>query len=143
MSTPVYALVVDYIWVSELNENNWGTRNYTKQLLLSKNLTDDDLNRLNEICSEIQPRLSLTPIDLLNLGSDSVYYIFRKNGKGVDEKDAERYRGLKSYPSIKGQAYRISIESNLIELSITLAGVALAAFFFFGVVDFWFHFTQQ
>ncbi|UXX78688.1 HAMP domain-containing histidine kinase [Reichenbachiella carrageenanivorans] len=130
ISVPVYVLVIDYIWVSELDENNWLTLQHTKEKLKSRDFTADEIEKINQIWGELQPGVSITKIDESNTLQDSVYEVIRNNV--YDEEDGEdRFRGLKSHLVINDQSYQINIETNVEESDETLLAVAVVTFLFF------------
>lgn len=133
ISVPVYVLVVDYIWVSELDENNWLTLQHTKKKLQSKSFTADEIEKINQIWGELQPGVSLTKANGSENLQDSIYEVVRHNAYDKDDEE-DRFRGLKSYLEINGQTYQITIETNVEESDETLLAVAIVTFFFFVVL---------
>ena len=63
ISIPVYVIVVDHIWVRELDENNWLTLQHIKKRLTSKSFTTDDIEKINHIWGELQPGVSITKME--------------------------------------------------------------------------------
>jgi prenyltransferase beta subunit len=114
ISVPVYVLVVDYIWVSELDENNWLTLQHTKEKLKSRNFTEDDIEKINQIWGALQPGVSIIKKHATQHLQDSVYEVQRLNVYDTDDGE-DRFRGLKSFIEINGLAYQITIETNVEE----------------------------
>ena len=133
ISIPVYVFVVDQIWVSELDENNWLTLEHTKKRLTSRAFTADDLEKINQIWGELQPGVSITKMDEPKLLQDSVYEVVRPNEYDSDDGE-DRFRGLKSHLLINGESYQITIETNVEEADETLLAVAVVTFFFFVIL---------
>jgi hypothetical protein len=107
ISVPVYVLVVDYIWTSELDENNWLTLEHTKQRLQTKQFTPAEIENINHIWGELQPGVSIVRAENKISFQDSVYEAIRPNE--YDEDDGEdRFRGLK----ILHRNQRCTIRSN-------------------------------
>ncbi|WP_422008023.1 sensor histidine kinase [Roseivirga pacifica] len=130
ISIPVYVLVIDYIWTSELDENNWLTLQHTKQRLQSKQFTHAEIENINHIWGELQPGVSIVKVDGKIVLKDSIYEAIRPNV--FDEDDGEdRFRGLKSFVEINGEPYVLTIETNVEEWDETFAAVAVITFFFF------------
>lgn len=130
ISIPVYVLVIDYIWTSELDENNWLTLQHTKQRLQSKQFTQAEIENINHIWGELQPGVSIVRLDGKIVLQDSIYEAIRPNV--FDEDDGkDRFRGLKSFVEINGEPYILTIETNVEEWDETFAAVAVITFFFF------------
>ncbi|MEP0984362.1 HAMP domain-containing sensor histidine kinase [Ekhidna sp.] len=130
ISIPVYVLVIDHIWTSELDENNWLTLQHTKQRLQSKQFTQAEIENINHIWGELQPGVSIVKVDGKIVLKDSIYEAIRPNV--FDEGDGEdRFRGLQSFVEINGQPYILTIETNVEEWDETFAAVAVITFFFF------------
>lgn len=142
ISIPVYVLVIDYIWTSELDENNWLTLQHTKQILQSKQFTPDDIENINHIWGELQPGVSIVKSESKVAFQDSIYETIRPNE--FDEEDEEdRFRCLKSSVAINGVPYILSIETNLEESDETYAAVALITFVFFNILILGFIFLNR
>ena len=130
ISIPVYVLVVDYIWTSELDENNWLTLQHTKQRLQSKEFTPAEIENINHIWGELQPGVSIVRIEKRTPFQDSIYEAIRPNE--YDEDDGEdRFRGLKSYIEINGVPYALTIETNVEESDETFIAIAAVTLIFF------------
>jgi len=130
ISVPVYVLVVDYIWVSELDENNWLTIQHTKERLKSRNFTEDDIEKINQIWGDLQPGVSIIKTNKTKQLQDSTYEAVRPNLYDKDDGE-DRFRGLKSYHDINGEIYQITIETNVEESDETFAAVAMITLLFF------------
>lgn len=130
ISIPVYVLVVDYIWTSELDENNWLTLQHTKKRLQSKQFTPAEIENINHIWGELQPGVSIVRVENKISFKDSVYEAIRPNE--YDEDDGEdRFRGLKSYIEINGIPYVLTIETNVEESDETFVAIATVTLLFF------------
>jgi len=128
-SIPVYVLVVDYIWLTELDESNWLTLQHTKEKLQSREFTEADILKINQIWGELQPGVSIVKSDH-EIPEDSIYEAMRPNE--FDPYDSEdRFRGLKSQLKINGYLYEITIETNVEESNETLLAVAIVTISFF------------
>ncbi|HBH07642.1 MAG TPA: sensor histidine kinase [Flavobacteriales bacterium] len=130
ISVPVYVLVVDYIWTSELDENNWLTLEHTKQRLQTKQFTPAEIENINHIWGELQPGVLIVRAENKISFQDSVYEAIRPNE--YDEDDGEdRFRGLKSYTEINGVPYALTIETNVEESDETFIAIAAVTLLFF------------
>ena len=130
ISIPVYVLVVDYIWTSELDENNWLTLQHAKKRLQIKQFTPAEIENINHIWGELQPGVSIVRIEKRISLQDSIYEAIRRNQ--YDEDDGEdRFRGLKSYIEINGVPYALTIETNVEESDETFIAIAAVTLLFF------------
>lgn len=130
VSIPVYAFVVDQIWINELDENNALILQHIKKRLKSKTYSEDEVEMINSIWGELQPGISIKKIEASAFGADSIYETTRPNEFDTEDSQ-ERFRGLLSSVQINGQPYQISIESNVEEADETLMAVGTVTFFFF------------
>lgn len=133
ISIPAYVFVIDYIWTSELDENNWLTLQHTKQKLQSREFTRAEIKIINQIWGELQSGVSITKAKDKVAFRDSIYETLRPN-KFESEDDEERFRGLKSFIEINGESYIINIETNLEETDETFAAVSVVTLIFFMVL---------
>ncbi|RUA33620.1 MAG: hypothetical protein DSY77_09360 [Bacteroidetes bacterium] len=134
ISIPAYFFVVDFIWLEELDEQNWLTLEHTKRRLQNLQLKAEEIDKLDEIWGSLQPGASITPWDSTLVRKDSIYEIMRPNEFDL-ENGMDRFRGLQSFVSINGHPYRITIETNVEEADETLFAIALVTFFFFILLD--------
>jgi signal transduction histidine kinase len=133
ISIPVYALVVDYIWINELDENNWLTLQHTKKKLQTKEFTKAEIEQIIKVWGELQPGLSIVKAVGREPFKDRVYEAIRPNL--FDEDDGEdRFRGLESYTEINGEPYILTIETNVEESDDTFAAVAVITLVFFVIL---------
>jgi len=130
ISVPVYVLVVDHIWLSELDENNWLSLEHLKNRIESREYSPAEVAQINEIWGELQPGFSISKINSSHFLADSVYEVQRKNVFDLDDGE-DRFRGLRSYFELQGQAYQITIETNVEEADETLLAIAVVTLIFF------------
>ena len=133
ISIPVYVLVVDYIWTSELDEHNWLTLQHTKQRLKSKQFSAAEIENINHIWGELQPGVSIVKTESKVSLQDSVYETIRPNEFDKDDGE-DRFRGLKSYIEINGDTYILTIETNVEESDETFAAIAVVTLLFFVIL---------
>ncbi|WP_282775783.1 sensor histidine kinase [Phaeodactylibacter xiamenensis] len=130
ISIPVYVLVVDYIWINELDESNWLTLQHTKKRLQSQPFTPAEIENINHIWGELQPGVSIVKADGNISFQDSVYEAIRPNEYDKDDGE-DRFRGLKSYLKINDVPYVLTIETNVEESDETLAAITAVTLLFF------------
>ncbi|MBT32835.1 MAG: hypothetical protein CMO01_24515 [Thalassobius sp.] len=133
ISIPAYVLVVDFIWITELDENNWLTLQYTKNKLEAETFTEDDLEKINHIWGELQPGVSISKVEDNFSLQDSVYEAIRTNEYDPDDGE-DRFRGLISYVVINGETYQLTIETNVEESDETFVAVAIVTLVFFAIL---------
>jgi len=133
ISIPAYFLVVDYIWLEEMDEQNWLTVQHVKKKLQRLELESEDLIKIDELWGTLQPGASISPAESYVNKADSIYEIIRPNEYDFDN-GLDRFRGLQSFVEINGLPYRITIETNVEEADETLLAIALVTFFFFIVL---------
>ncbi len=124
ISIPVYAWVVDFIWVNELDENNWLTLQHTKEKLENQHFEEEELEIVNRLWGQVQPGISISPAPQKQAFQDSVYEVIRPNIYDTDNGE-DRFRGLKSYAEINGKPYFIVIETNVEESDETFMAITL------------------
>lgn len=130
VSAPVYVSVIEYIWISELDENNWLTLQHTKNKLLTKKFTNEEIEDINHIWGSLQPGVSIVKSKGSKILPDSVYDIIRPNEYDTDDGE-DRFRGLKSFVLLNNEPYVLTIETNFEESDETLAAVSFVTCMFF------------
>lgn len=85
--------VVDFIWLEELDEQNWLTLEHTKRRLQNLQLKAEEIDKLDEIWGSLQPGASITPWDSTLARKDSIYEIMRPNEFDL-ENGMDRFRGF-------------------------------------------------
>jgi signal transduction histidine kinase len=130
ISLPAYLMVVDYIWITELDEHNWLALQHTKERLKSKQFTEAEIESINQIWGELQPGVSIVKAMGHTLAQDSVYEAIRTNIYDPDDGE-DRFRGLMSVVELNGEPYILTIETNVEESDETFAALALITLLFF------------
>jgi len=129
LSVPAYFVLVDSIWLEELDENNEIIAERTEMELNRLRLTDAELAESVRLWNRIQPG---TNLKALPAGTperpDSTYTVRRKNPYTDDDND--RFRGLSRIVSINGKPFELIVETNVEESEETAAAIALVALFF-------------
>lgn len=130
ISVPVYYLIIDNIWKSELDEHNRIITDQTSFALNRLNLSDEELSTGIDLWNKIQPGTNIqlpTPDDALE---NRIYTIDRQ--KPYDKQvNIDRFRCLSTIIYIKNKPYRFTIETNIEESQETIAAIAAATLFFF------------
>ncbi|MFY7840208.1 MAG: sensor histidine kinase [Lacibacter sp.] len=129
-SIPVYYLVVDFIWLKELDEHNQIIKQRIEQGVSDIHLEKNELDQLLANWSKLQPATSLTPSSLFIKPADSVYTVIR-NINYSSQKGIDRFRGLSAYININGKLYHLQVETNVEETDETMLAITIVTFLFF------------
>ncbi|OVE54798.1 type IX secretion system histidine kinase PorY [Chryseobacterium mucoviscidosis] len=137
LSIPSYFLLVDWIWLKELDENNDLIAQRIENEFNDQNISDEKLEENIKFWNEIQP-VSKIEYTGKPLEEDSRYTIRRQNPYSKDEV-IDRFRGLKTNIKINNQNYLLTIETNVEETEETVAYIAMVTLLFFLIliVGFW------
>ena len=132
-SIPVYYVVVDYIWLGELDEHNKIIQNRIESKLSQSDFSDDEIGNVVKLWSVVEPGTSLEPVSSSSIPPDSLYEVTRTtNFDG--EVETDRFRGLQTYIRVKGKTYRLNTETNVEEADETLMAIAAVTIAFFGLL---------
>lgn len=137
LSIPTYFLLVDWIWLKELDENNELIAQRIENEFNGQKINDEKLEESIHFWNEIQSVGRIEPM-LHSLQKDSIYTVRRQNPYS-QEKVIDRFRGLKTQIKINNKKYRLTIETNVEETEETVAYIAIVTLFFFLilVIGFW------
>lgn len=132
-SIPVYYVVVDQIWLGELDEHNLIIKQRIHDRLATNEFNDEQLQQIVELWSVLEPGTSLEAASANANLEDSLYTVTRTSQ--IDgEVETDRFRGLQSCITINGRYYRLRTETNVEESDETLAAIALVTILFFGLL---------
>ena len=136
LSIPSYFLLVDWIWLKELDENNQLIAERIEHEFNAQNISSEKLVESIQFWNEIQPVSKIEYLEepLLN---DSLYTIRRLNP--YSKKEVDRFRVLRTTIKVKNQNYRLIVETNVEETEETVAYIAMVTLLFFLilVIGFW------
>lgn len=130
VSVPVYYVVIDGIWKSELDEHNKIIVEKTAFELNGLQLSDDKLQHSIAIWNSIQPSTDIRKPGTNDSGKDSIYTI-EKQKSYVAHENIDRFRCLSTVVQINGSPYRFTVETNIEESIETIAAIAATTLFFF------------
>lgn len=138
LSIPSYFLLVDWIWLKELDENNILVAKRIENEFNVQNISNEKLAESIKFWNEIQP-VSQIKFAKKPLAKDSVYTIRRPNLFASREDVIDRFRGLITNIRINNKNYILVVETNVEETEETVAYIAMVTLFFFLilVVGFW------
>lgn len=129
-SIPIYYLVVDAIWQSELDEHNHIVKHRIKNKLSETDIDPQQLEQMLALWKVLEPGTTLELMPNVVEAKDSLYLITRTTDFG-GEQETDRFRGLVSYFMVNGQSYRFQTETNVEEADETLAAIAAVTVLFF------------
>ncbi len=132
-SIPVYFLVVDFIWLNELDEHNIIIKERIKKGFSNTIIEENELNSLLENWSKLQPGTTLTPSNLSATKADSTYTISRLD-EYDEHNEIDRFRGLSSYININDKYYHLQIETNVEETNETILAITIVTLLFFALL---------
>lgn len=137
LSIPLYFLLVDWIWMKELDENNTLIAQRIENEFNEQHISAEKLNESIQFWNEIQPVSRIESVSNPS-GKDSVYTIRRPNPY-LQHTSVDRFRGLITYISINDQPFSLTIETNVEESEETVAYIAAVTFllFFILMAGFW------
>lgn len=123
-SIPAYYLIVDSIWMEELDEHNYILREQTQEGFNKLHPTSDELSQSISLWNKIQPASTVFNEAQNSPINDSIYTINRivsHNG----QTESDRFRGLLTAIKIDGKYYKLRIETNVEEADETVLAISL------------------
>lgn len=132
-SVPVYYLVVDSIWLEELDEHNFIIKEQIENRFNTVEINEAELENTLKIWNLLQPGTKISPLNLPKIKTDSIYTTTKANDySSLNEID--RFRGLSSYIYINKKPYHLTVETNVEEADETFLAITLVTFFFFSIL---------
>lgn len=127
-SIPAYYFIMDYIWISELNEHNLILAARTQQSLNSLSGDEQEIAQQVTFWNKLQPNAILKPSS--SLKPDSIYNLYHPKPFSTT-KDIDRFQGLITYFNIQGRPYQLRVETNVEESYETILSITLVTMLFF------------
>lgn len=134
-SIPAYYFIMDYIWISELDEHNRIIAARTKHSLNSIGNNEQQIAQHVEFWNQLQPNTTLKPTS--SLKPDSIYNLYKQKPFTLD-KDIDRFQGLVTYFNIHDKPYQLTVETNVEESHETILSITLVTLLFFVLLLFGF-----
>ncbi len=137
LSIPTYFLMVDWIWLKELDENNQLIAQRIENEFNKQKIGDEKLVEKIQFWNEIQSIGKIEPAFQLFV-NDSVYTIRKPNLYSTKE-EVNRFRCMVKNIKINNKEFTLTIESNVEESEETLSYISLVTFFLFLILllGFW------
>lgn len=127
-SIPVYFLVIDSIWIEELDEHNLIIHNQLESKLKKTKFEKDQLNDFFKNWNKIQQGIEIRP---LSKGEFKKDIQFTKNSYNDYENEMNRFRVLCSTIIIQERPYQLIISTNVEEADETLIAITFVTIVFF------------
>ncbi|HKG05939.1 MAG TPA: HAMP domain-containing sensor histidine kinase [Pedobacter sp.] len=127
-SIPVYFMIIDLIWVHEINKHNQIVAAATKRNIAALKLDSEGVNATINLWNKLQPETKIQPA--ASLRADSTYNVYR-NDKYTASSGYDRFQGLVSYFSINGRPYSLTVEANVEESYETIIAITAITVLFF------------
>lgn len=132
-SIPVYFVMIDFIWVHEINEHNRLVAEATKKNINRLKLDGQELSAAIELWNTLQPEAKIQPVSRLK--ADSTYSIYRKDPYRkevyIEAGEYDRFQGLVTYFKLNNQVYSLTVEANVEESYETIIAITAITVMFF------------
>ncbi|TXE13501.1 histidine kinase dimerization/phospho-acceptor domain-containing protein [Algoriphagus aquimarinus] len=135
VSIPIYFLVVDWIWVTEIDDNHEIIMERIENRFEQAHVTGHDLETILNTWNTLQPSSSILPITENIARRDSIYEVTKFNEY---EAEWDRFRGLQAVIRIDNTPYLLNIETNVEEAYETIFAIGLVTVVLYGLLVFGF-----
>ena len=135
VSIPIYFLVVDWIWVTEIDDNHEIIMERIENRFEQAHVTGHDLETILHTWNTLQPNSSIVPTNENPAKADSVYEVTKYNEY---EDEWDRFRGLQSVIQINNKTYLLNVETNVEESYETVFAIGLVTLLLYGLLVFGF-----
>ena len=137
LSIPTYFVLVDWIWLKELDENNELISQRIENEFNRQHIRDERLEESIAFWNEIQSVGRIEPMHS-SLQKDSIYTLRRQNPY-YEKKAVDRFRGLITHIKINDRNFTLVVETNVEETEETVGYIAVVTLLFFLilVIGFW------
>lgn len=129
-SIPVYYLVIDNLWIEELDEYNLIIKKRIEKKIAKVQIEEAELNKTLALLKILQPGTKIFPTNTSNIKVDSVYTITKHN-EYAEVNEMDRFRGLSSYIFIIDTPYHFIVESNIEDAEGIISSIAFVTLLFF------------
>lgn len=140
VSIPLYFLVVDWIWVTELDDNNMIIKERIENRFEDAHVSEEDLKTILGTWNVLQPSSSIVALQTDFVKKDSIYEVTRYNEY---ESESDRFRGLESVIKINDKPYLLNIETNIEESYETMFAIGLVTIVLYGILVYGFIFLNK
>jgi signal transduction histidine kinase len=135
VSIPIYFFVVDWIWVTEIDDNHEIIMERIENRFEQAHVSGHDLETILNTWNTLQPSSSIFPIEENITTKDSIYEVTKYNEY---ESEWDRFRGLQTVILIDKNPYLLNIETNVEEAYETIFAIGLVTIVLYGILVFGF-----
>ena len=135
VSIPIYFLVVDWIWVTEIDDHHEIFMGRIENRFEQAHVSGHDLETILNTWNTLQPSSSIRPITENIARPDSTYEVTKYNEY---EQESDRFRGLQTVIEIDKKPYLLNIETNVEEAYETIFAIGLVTVLLYGILVFGF-----
>lgn len=135
VSIPIYFLVVDWIWVTEIDDHHEIIMERIENRFEQAHVSGHDLETILNTWNTLQPSSSIMPITENIARPDSIYEVTKYNEY---EQESDRFRGLQTVIEIDKKPYLLNIETNVEEAYETIFAIGLVTVLLYGILVFGF-----
>ncbi|MFS8615319.1 MAG: HAMP domain-containing sensor histidine kinase [Solitalea sp.] len=122
LSVPVFYLLVQRLWIHDVDESLRYQKELIEQGILRNQLEPGEIARFNELAGHLGLNISLTPLSAHGIGKDSIYYGNIVNPVSGQQETA---RILSSGMQVQGVPMCIQVHHALLETSDLIRGIVL------------------
>lgn len=135
ISIPIYFLVVDWIWVTEIDDNHEIIMERIENRFEEVHVSADDLEIILNTWNTLQPNSTIKALADNPSRTDSIYEVSKFNEY---ESEWDRFRGLQTVILINNKPYQLNIETNVEEAYETIFAIGLVTVLLYGLLVFGF-----
>jgi len=135
VSIPIYFWVVDWIWVTEIDDHHEIIMERIENRFEQAHVSGHDLETILNTWNTLQPSSSIMPITENIARPDSIYEVTKYNEY---EQESDRFRGLQTVIEIDKKPYLLNIETNVEEAYETIFAIGLVTVLLYGILVFGF-----
>ncbi len=128
VSVPFYYFLINDIWLEELDEHHWVTRNKIEKELNTRYEAGENIGEIVDQFNRLSLRTKISPAPTQAMRNDSVYSQYRFDPY---YEEVERFRGLTTQININGKNYHLIVETNIEESDETIFTIASVTLVFF------------
>ncbi|REG91544.1 sensor histidine kinase [Algoriphagus antarcticus] len=135
VSIPIYFLVVDWIWVTEIDDNHEIIMERIENRFEQAHVSGHDLETILNTWNTLQPSSSIVPVTENIARQDSIYEETKFNEY---EDEWDRFRVMQTVIEINKKHYLLTIETNVEEAYETIFAIGLVTVVLYGILVFGF-----
>lgn len=136
VSIPIYFLVVDWIWVTEIDEHHVIIKERIENRFAEASTTEAEYELILATWNLLQPGSTIKELENdFIITRDSIYEITKYNEY---EGESDRFRGLQTVIRVNGKPYLLNVETNVEESYETIFAIGLVTLLLYGLLVFGF-----